>query len=258
MGLFDLASPAFHAIDLFLAGFLPAVARVALWGILGAAVGMWIYALLSPQDALKRAKANLATAQAQLAQFDGEFSELWRLVGLTLKLALGRLGLTLGPAIGASIPVIFLLVWISNEYGYEQPKSGDIVDVVVVGQIESDIFLKWQPAEAVQELSDNLHWQARWPDKGATVSVFRDKQLLMTLPTPNLSPIVHQKQWWNSLIANPAGYLPDAAGVEALEIRLTARRIIKSGPDWVAGWPMIFFVSLILGSLVFKIAFRIH
>ena len=258
MGLFDLASPAFHVIDLFLAGFLPAVARVALWGILGAAVGMWIYALLSPQDALKRSKTNLATAQAKLSQFDGEFSELWGLVGLTLKLALGRLGLTLGPAVGASLPIIFLLVWISNEYGYEQPKPSDIVDIIVVGQIESGTDLKWEPADAVQELSDNKHWQVRWPEEGATVKLFQDKQLLMTLPSRNLSPVVHRQQWWNSLIANPAGYLPDAAGVEALEIHLTARRIIKSGPEWMAGWPMMFFVSLILGSLAFKIVFRIH
>lgn len=219
---------------------------------------MWLYVLLSPQRAIARAAERLAALQAQLASHDGEFAELGRLVRRSLGLALGRLGLTLAPALGASIPLIFQLVWLSNEYGYLQPAPGEPVQVTAVGDLEDPATLGWRPPDAVQAGGAAASWSVRWPQEGSTVGLYRDNRLLVELPRPHPVPTVHRRYWWNHLIGNPAGYLPDEGGVEALELALPARRIIAAGPAWAATWPLTFFTTLVLVSIAIKLRFRVH
>jgi hypothetical protein len=71
-------------------------------------------------------------------------------------------------------------------------------------------------------------------------------------------PVVHKRAWWNLLLANPAGYVPDEALVSRVELALPGRRYLAIGPDWLRGWEAAFLVPLVIASLLLKLVFRIH
>ncbi len=75
----------------------------------------------------------------------------------------------------------------------------------------------------------------------------------MELPPQAPTPVLHKRQWWNALIANPAGYLPEDAPVESLRLGLPSHEILPLGPDWMRGWLFTYFVLLIDASLGFKL-----
>jgi hypothetical protein len=64
--------------------------------------------------------------------------------------------------------------------------------------------------------------------------------------------------WWNRLIGNPLGYLPDDGPVERIDIDLPPRHVLSVGPEWVRTWLMPFFGALLVTSLLIKIVFRIR
>ena len=69
--------------------------------------------------------------------------------------------------------------------------------------------------------------------------------------------IVHKRRWWNWLLGNEAGYLPETWTADAVRFALPAREILPFGPSWVRGWTFTYFVSLLVVSLAIKIGFRI-
>ena len=44
--------------------------------------------------------------------------------------------------------------------------------------------------------------------------------VISTIPWAAPIATIHKRQWWNVLVGNPAGYLPDDAGVERIEPEL--------------------------------------
>ncbi|MDJ0652676.1 MAG: hypothetical protein QNJ40_00870 [Xanthomonadales bacterium] len=247
MGLFDLPAPLFSWIDQLLA-FLPALLRVALWGAVSGVLSMWLYALLSRQDALAELKGEIKQSQAAINSFDGEFNEMWPLIRRSLGLSLRHLRLALGPALWAGIPVIFVMAWISNHYGYMAPEAGAPVE------------LRLTPAEvlpeALEPAADPGSYRAPWPAKSLEVAA--DAKPLFNLDGQHPTPVLHARQWWNWLIANPGGYLPAGSPLELVEIGLESRQLHTVGPTWTRTWPLTYFLVLVVTALGYKFLRRVH
>lgn len=78
------------------------------------AVSMAIYAMVSPQERLKELERESADVRGRLARYEGDFDGGMVLVRTQLSLALRRLGLSIGPALLAGLPVLVALAWIGD------------------------------------------------------------------------------------------------------------------------------------------------
>ncbi len=252
MGLFDLPAPLFTAIDSVLGMALPPVLRLVLWGILAGWLTMLVYRRLSNQARIGELKAQQKVQQKIIAEFDGEFEDLMPLIGNTLGLGFRQLGLALGPALLSTVPVLFLIVWVAGAFGNETPAAGTMV-YLTAEPTNDDIH--WSPIAGVEATEDG--WLFKWPAAGQSLTVTDGHQSLLTLPPKKDIPIIHKKKWWNFLMANPIGYLPQNGKTEAIHIKLPKQIIIGFGPAWMHGWMFSFFVTFLLSSLGFKFLLRI-
>lgn len=241
MGLFDLPEPLFTALDTRLAAFVPDSLRLVIWALLAAAVSMALYRWLSPQSRIARLKREAAEARRALNEHDGNLDEAAPLMRRMLRLSLLQMGAVTGPAVLASLPILCLLVWLSTAYGYRFPDLG--ADVPVETR-PVKLRAAWRPpagaGAARLELSD---------ERGALVD-----QLELRAPVP----VIHKWQWWNALIGNPAGYVPDDAPYDSVELTLPRREYLPLGPGWARGWELPFFLVLVLGSVAIKVIFRVQ
>src|SRR3546814_7282010 len=105
---------------------------------------MVLYKALSSQERIAVTKAKAAEARRTLDGYDGEFAGAWPLIREMLRLALRQIGLVIGPAVAASVPVLCLIVWLSTAYGHSFPAPGSEPDIRTVPQ----------------------QLQARWVDQG--------------------------------------------------------------------------------------------
>jgi hypothetical protein len=248
MGLLDLPAPLFAWTDGVLDGIAPATLRLILWGIVAGAASMALYWALSPQGRIAAVKAKAAEARRTLDAYEGEFGDAWPLIRRMLGLSFRQLGLVTWPAVVASLPVLCLIAWLSTAYGHAFPAPGTVVDVDAV--------------------PDRL--QARWVDgSGQAASpvpgeaphiVVADGggqvvgDIALSAPVPTL----HKREWWNVLIGNPAGYLPDEDELERIDIGLPRREFLAFGPSWLRGWETVFFTALLACSIAIKVGFRVE
>ena len=252
MGLFDLPAPFLGAVDQVFGLVLPAGLRLVLWGVLAGWLTMLAYRKLSNQERISALKAEQKIQQKVLAGFDGEFGELMPLIRNTLGLGFRQLGLSIGPAALATIPVLFLLAWVAGQFGYQLPPSGQAVRITITPPKAS---IEWQPEYAARQTEDG--WELAWPaDDNSVVMEIADRRLL-AFPLPEPVPVIHKKQWWNGLFANPLGYVPFDLPVDKVEIGLAQQQFLPFGPGWVRGWMFSFFFSFLLSTLGFKFALRI-
>jgi hypothetical protein len=243
MGLFDLPAPLFALIDGVLAGALPSWLRLVAWGVAGGAVSMWLYRLLSPQRKIAEIKAAALDARKAMIRHDGDFADVGALARRSLGLSLHHLLLTLVPVLAASLPVLALMVWLSNHHGHALPAPGTPVELTA-----------WPAGGGAPEAL-----AVAWPAPGQTATV-RDGTgaRVLTLPLPAAVPVKHRWRWWNGLIGNPAGYLPDDAAYDWVDVDLPARDHLGAGPDWLRSWAAAFFAAMVAASLAIKAAFRIQ
>lgn len=252
MGLFDLPAPAFAAIDGILAGFIPDFLRLVLWGILAGWLTMIVYRRLSNQERISILKGEQKQQQKVISNFDGEFDELLPLIRNTLGLGFKQLGLSLGPALLATIPVLFLIAWVAGQFGYNLPDTGTAVQISA------------EPGESSLQFSADANvktaeqgWIIPWPEVSSPVAISLDNRQLLELPLSNAVPVIHKKQWWNVLFANPLGYLSEDLPVEVVTIDLPAQQFVPAGPGWVQGWMFLFFMVFLISSIAFKFLLKI-
>ncbi|MEE4378251.1 MAG: hypothetical protein V2J55_12185 [Candidatus Competibacteraceae bacterium] len=256
MGFFDLPAPLFSVIDALLAEFLSATIRLIIWALFGGGLSMALYRWFSKQDRLAELKPKIKQAQRQLANFDGEFSELRSLIRENLRLSWQRLGLVAGPALLAALPLLFLLVWASNHFGYQTPTPGASVQITLQ---PASSRLHWQPESAVMNQAADNTWLIQWPNPTDQVNLLSEQgEVIATLPTEELTPILHQRQWWNWLVDNPGGHLPTDTQLEIMEIALPRQSFLELGPEWMRGWEFL-FLSVALGcSLTIQWVWKVH
>jgi hypothetical protein len=244
MGLFDLPAPALTWLDTWVAMVLPAAWRLVLWSVVGGVLTMALYWLLSPQQRLGETKRRLAASKAALDAFDGEFKDAFPLMRTMFGNALRQIGLVFGPAVVAMVPVLCLIAWLSNTYGYRFPERPADTRVQTLPEAFSTT-LDTAPSTAA-----NPHPRLRVTDGSGQVV----HEQALDAPVTTL----HKRQWWNVLIGNAAGYLPHTLGVERIDIELPRHAYIPFGPTWLRGWEAIFFVGLFITALAIKLGFRIH
>ncbi|MPZ56005.1 MAG: hypothetical protein GEU91_05775 [Rhizobiales bacterium] len=240
MGLLDLPSWVFSWTDATLAGLLPAGARIVLWGSVGAVVSLGLYWLVSPQQRMARIAAAERGLKRTMWDENAAIDEGFAAARELVRLALARLGLVLVPVLIAALPVLSLAAWLHTQYGFALPPPGQVASV------------KAEPHTA----------QVRWVAAGAAparVEVLDGQGfILQSVPVLVPVPIIHKRAWWNVLIGNPLGYLPNDSPVDGIEIGLPKQQYLSVGPDWIRGWEALFFAALLAGSLLLKSVLRIR
>ena len=243
MGLLDLPSPLFQSADLLMQA-IPVSVRIAIWAVIGGAVSMWLYGLLSPQEELERVEAEAKDARIKLNAFDGDIDEAGPLIADALRKALRRLWLAFPPALLASLPLLALVVWLSNHYGYQfHDRPSQTAVAVEPGNYNATM----ERPKAAADTKADRHVVVR-AAQGRVVS---------DVPVRAPVPVIEKWKWWNWFLGNPAGYLPEASPVKRVDLSLRRQDVISIGPSWMRGWEFLFFVLLFAASLTVKKAGRI-
>lgn len=243
-GLLDLASPLLSWMDGALAAVLPTAGRLVLWGLVAAAFSMALYAVVSPQQRLRRVRKRAVDARRALDSFDGSFAEARPLIAAMLTSSMRQLGLVLAPALLASLPLLFLLAWLHGSFAYVLPEPSAAVS------------LRTEPQGYQASLQPT---EERVGEVPVPSLVVRDGTGRVVEARALNAPVtvLHKAQWWNSLIANPLGYLADDSPLERVEIDLPRLEVISFGPAWLRTWEAVFFTALVAASLAIKLAFRL-
>ena len=244
-GVFDIPAPIFAWLDQVMSGVAPPTLRLIVWGLVGAVISMGLYWLLSPQGKLTDVKIRALQARKDLNAHDGEFGEAWPLMRSMLGLSFRQLGMTTMPAVLASIPVLALIVWLSTAYGYALPD----------GQAAIDVQTTPDTAVSAEVKSSDVAASANYP---RLVITDNSGDLITDIALAAPVPTIHKKQWWNTLIGNPLGYLPPDGEIEAIDIGLPEKDYLGFGPTWLRPWYVLFFTVLVLGSLAIKVGMRIE
>jgi hypothetical protein len=249
MGFFDIPAPLFTALDNLMYG-LPLLPRLLVWATLTAILSMALYWLCSAQDKVGAAKERAITARRKMAGYQGtEFDEMMPLAKESLVASGRHFGIVLWPALLSSLPALAMIVWVSGQFSYTLPQPGDSLEVYTDPAVE---------LVGLSATSDNTYTATYPEDDGAYSIVAINGEQLATLPLSAPIPIVHKRQWWNSLIGNPNGYLADEDTIEAIHFELPSIEYLAIGPGWVRGWEFSYFALLIIVSLGIKVVFKIH
>ncbi len=253
MGILDIPFPLFSWVDESLRTVLSPLMLIVFWAVLASIVSMLLYQLFSKQEAIFRVNARASEARRELIRYDGEFPGFLSLTRRTLALSAKQLQLTLGPAVISSVPLASLIAWLSLAYGYGFAVPGSVIEVKTYPQ---EIAIRWEPAAA--PVPGERVWRVAWPAPGQTVRLIEeDGRKVFALPPAAPVPIIHKRRWWNIILGNPIGYLPEEGALDRIEYELPTIVYIDAGPAWLGSWATIFFTVLLLCSLAIKIGFRI-
>lgn len=237
--------------------------RVVLWAVAGGISVMGLYRGLSPQHLLRETERHAAAARKALIHHDGPFGDALPLIKQSLGLSFKRLGLTLGPALIAGTPMLALLLWMGDHYAHRLPRPGETVQVKVRGEGAATgshaRAVAWRPRATATFLEDAGRWQVVWPQAGETLTLLSPQhRTLLRLPPKSPAPEVTHRQWHHWLLANPAGYLPPEAKVEAVEFDYPRRQYIPFGPSWARSWLAVLIGGATVGAIGTKIVARIQ
>lgn len=223
------------------------------WALLGSCMSMRLYSLLSPQKSLARLKQDTAAARKEMAGYDGEFGGLGKLAKRSLALSLKQVGLTLGPAVVGAMPVIFILVWLSNTFGLVLPENG----LVKVTCFPKDEIIESMTAGYPGE--EKGVWYVRWRSlEGRLHVVEAPGRIAASLEANAYTPQVHGRKWWNLFLGNPAGYIEDSSRLERMEFDFKRSEYLSLGPEWMRGWEVVFLGAAFIFSVLIKIIFKIQ
>jgi hypothetical protein len=241
MGLFDLPAPLFSIPTALLSGLLPPAVLILLWGIAGAVIGVELYRLLSPQQRLAVLKTDLRTAQQRLNGYDGDLDGAWPLMRRLLHLAFARFALVLPAAILSSLPLLSLIVWLDTVYGYTFPAAGQSVEATT-------------PSAGFQ-----AHWRGTvGEDLPHVIVTDQAGQTVADVAVGAPVDRIEKRHWWNLLFGSPAGYLPENAAIDRVDLALPRRELIGVGPYWLRGWEPMFFAALLLCAIPLSLFRRVQ
>ncbi|RFF29182.1 hypothetical protein [Wenzhouxiangella sediminis] len=262
LGILDWPGVLFGLVNDLLLFVLPLPLTLVFWAAVSGWATMWVYRATSNQEKLAALKPQVKAVQEKLKRYDGEFSGLIPLIRENFRLSGRHIGLAIGPALIAGIPVLFVLVWGSNEFGAHFPEAGARVNVEVSSDsVERDAEnWRWTGTDARQlpsAVDEPLRWRLSWPDQTAALETATGEPAV-ELPPEVPTPMLHKRKWWNLLIGNPAGYLASDNPVDSIRMGLPSHEILPVGPGWMRGWLFTYFVVLIAVSLGFKFYWKVH
>lgn len=252
--LLDWPAPLWSAIDNGLQALgLPGGVRVALYGALSGWLCMALYRRWSRQSELETLGAQTAALRRELAGYDGPFDGLMVRVRQLLRLSGRHLRLSFLPAFLAGLPLLWIMPWLSNQFGAQWPLSGARVELRPEALSVAAESLPWSGADVFWDAAKQA-WIVEWPPAGAEpIQLRQGERELLRLPMPAPSTLVHVREpLLNGLIGNPAGYLPDDAPLSAIHISLPEQTLLPFGPDWLRAWLTIYLVAVFAVSLWLK------
>ena len=252
-GLIDRLFPPLDALDQALSGALPPLARIVLYGAISGVVTMVVYRLASNQDGIRALKARMRDLRGQLTAAGDDFAATMRLSRENLAVSMRLLFMSLWPALLASLPVVVIIAWLAMSWSQLLPAPGTAVPLVydpptaglvseppdALATAPGGGMLRWPAAEAPAALKD------------ATGTVYEG------LGAKPPASVIHKRVWWNAILGNPAGYLPDNAALEEVRLELPEREVLNAGPGWARGFELTYFAIVVMVSLAIKVVFKI-
>jgi uncharacterized membrane protein (DUF106 family) len=255
-GLLNLVYPLLDAFDWSLS-FLPAVLRIVVLGALSGALAMGLYVLFSNQARLRACKEEIRAIRVALNAAKDDFAETMRLSRRNLAASFKLLGVTLGPALLSSLPLLAIIGWLAAHYGYAVPAAGTAVPVAFLPTVDG---IAVEPPEALQGSGADGGRTLRWPAEEGGPPRFTDAggPVYEGPPADLPATTVHKRLWWNWLLGNEAGYLRPDAAVDEITFALEPRVLIPGVPSWLGGWEVVYFVTVLVTSLAIKVGFKIE
>ncbi len=252
--LLDWPAPLWSAMDSALQTLmLPGGLRIVIYGALSGWLCMALYRRYSRQSELAALGEQTAALRRELAGYDGPFDGLMQRVRQLLRLSGRHLRLSFVPALLAGLPLLWVMPWLSNQFGAQWPQPGMLIELRPEGMSVAPERLQWA-SSAVRWDAERGAWTVAWPAADAgPIPLQHGDRTLFSLPMSAPSGVVHIREpLLNRLIGNPAGYLPDDAPLSALHISLPEQAFLPFGPDWLRGWLTLYLGAVFAVSLWLK------
>lgn len=251
MALLDPLVAALGAVDGVLAGVLPELPRLIVWGVATGAAAMAVYRLTSNQERIRARQGQAKAARAALLAAAPE-APLLPLSLANLRASLALLGAVLLPGLASALPVLLVLVWLAGAWSLAAPAPGAEVRVIAE---PADVALRVDPPSAARAAAG---LELIWPEDPTTVRLAdRSGTIVERLPDAPPVGVIAKPDRWSWLLGSPGGYLPQRAAAEAVIFELPRREVLGFGPGWLRGWEAPFLVSALLASIIIKLVFRI-
>ena len=139
---------------------------------------------------------------------------------------------------------------LDNSYSYQAPSAGSII------KAQTEPFVPLQEGNGVHR-SEGQAYSLTWPESGQIEIKEVTGDLIISVPSSTQIPLVHKREWWNMLIGNPAGYVPESAPVNSVTFTLPHRELIDFGPRWLRSWLVFYFAVLMASAIAIKVKFKI-
>ncbi len=238
MGLFNLPSPFYELVDRVVFAAAPAPWRLVFWAIMGAVSSLLLYKWLSPQAKIAATKKRVTEMRRRMLDHDGDdLASAMPLIRAQLTVAFRHLGLVLPATLIASLPALTLMIWLDTSYARALPDGAPTIEVV-----PPDLEGSWRTEADIPRITV----RERTGNPVADIAVEK--------PIPQ----IEKRHWWNVLLGNPAGYLPDQGPVERVTVHLPERAYLPFGPDWARSWMALFVPVFFITSLLFYRIARIQ
>ncbi|MBT3907223.1 MAG: hypothetical protein HN578_21250 [Rhodospirillales bacterium] len=228
--------PLLNGIDGLFSDALTWPVRVCIWGVASGALAMGVYALLSPQAAIRRLKDRARELRGSMLR--PEFSEtpFGPTARENLRVSFALLARTAGPTLIAALPVLVTAIWIDITHGYVLPEAGTLKVLTSEQESAPDVRLI--------------------VSSGKTLIVMAGHQKIYE-GLVTATPFLEKRHWWNSLVEAPAGYLVSDSPVEQVALNVRRRDVWARMAEWAAGWEAPFFMFVFAAALFFKFRYRI-
>lgn len=248
--------PALNYLDAQLASFLPLAIRVCLWGAIGGATAILVYALASDQRAIAALKAETRNLRKQAMKLDLDNSAAIAIAMRNLKVSLALLGRAAGPSLVSLPPVLVFAAWLFTYHGYQTPGGAGAVSLTVLPEGLGEVSVRPPEAAALGESRELSLIPSAAMDR---IEVHVNGRLVYAgNPLSPPAPVIGKEDGWNLLFASEAGYVEADGPVSEIHIGFPIKRLLPGLPDWASGWELPFFLAAFAGALAVKFGFGIE
>lgn len=243
-----------NAIHVWITSLLPLSVAISAWGVIAGITAMGIYAITSNQAAISELKVETRNLRRKMMNPSlDDYTEFIALAKKNLKVSLTFLGKVIGPALLSAIPILLIVVWLGIYHSYALPEDQKTVSVTV---FPVDPNIQIAPTELVYMNSDGNSVRPR--HLGKVLLRSNERIVYSGNPFEPPVPVIAKRKWWNLFLKSEAGYLIPGAPFREIHLDFQRKLVLEGVPAWVAGWELIFFLSLTVTALAVKCIFRIH
>jgi hypothetical protein len=246
-GWLDHPAPLLEVLDGALAHVLPDAARVLVCGLLVSYVGMRLYARSSNQRRLRAVSRLTRQVRRRLMDPDIAFADLIAASRRSIALSLRHLALVLLPSLLAMLPLLLVMPWLSNHFGAQPPRHGTMLTWCVSPVADAG---RVRIGDGMPDATGCT--RRAWPGPDRPMAITLDGDTVAQAPWRGGSDVLHARRWWNRLIGNPAGELPERAGDVMVHANFPARSLLPFGPAWLGHWLALFIAPGLIAGFYWR------